>query len=76
MIERTTPVMPNNLAKNLVNPFPPVTFATVKKVNYLLFGIRLNKNYSNFLVSRNPYSVKLHQPPSTNIVILTDGLLT
>jgi hypothetical protein len=31
MIERTTPVMPNNLAKNLVIPFPPVTFATVKK---------------------------------------------
>jgi hypothetical protein len=31
MIERTTPEMPNNLAKNLVIPFPPVTFATVKK---------------------------------------------
>lgn len=31
MIERTTPIIPNNLAQNLVIPLPPVTFATVKK---------------------------------------------
>ena len=31
MIERTTPIIPNNLAKNLVIPFPPVIGATVKK---------------------------------------------
>lgn len=31
MIESTTPEIPNNLAKNLDKPFPPLTFAMVKK---------------------------------------------
>jgi len=57
MIVRTTPAIPNNLAKNLLNPFPPVTFAMVKKSDKGNVIIANNNPNNSILLSFKKFEI-------------------